>query len=317
MKRKLRILIPVVFASIAMAGCDLFGGKTDENSGYYKGYNLNLKGQRLEQELQKLCFAKHVNWVQYGQVNTYYKKTEKEGGGYRNSAEAIKDGSEYNEYFYTGKQDSGHGTREHVWPCANSAGLWDRNSDGVHQIDKDYYVGGGSDLFHIRTCNSDVNTARGNSKFCNFKDQSSAIQGGVTEITEYGGKYSLKVQGGGINDKGKYEYADLAEPNDKMKGDVARIILYVYIHYKDRGITPEGQVESGPLTYHYSDFVGGLNLTRIMGYSDLSKAQKVLKEWNELDPPSTVEKTRNNTVQRIQGNRNPLVDHPELVNQLF
>ncbi len=317
MKRKLRILIPVVFASIAMTGCDLF--KKDENAGYYKGYNLNLKGQRLEQELQKLCFDKHVNWVQYGQVNTYFKKTEKEGGGYRNSAEAIKDGSEYNEYFYTGKQDSGHGTREHVWPCAKSSDLWYRDSKiDQHKIDKDYYVGGGSDLYHIRTCNSDINTARGDSKFCNFKDQSSAIQSQVVEVSEYGGKYPLKVQGGSVNaSTNKYEYADLAEPNDKMKGDVARIILYVYIHYRDRGITPDGEVKSGPVTYHYYDFVGGLNLQNVMGYKDLSVAQKILKEWNKLDPPSKVEKTRNDTVQRIQGNRNPLVDHPELVDQLF
>ena len=54
-----------------------------------------------------------------------------------------------------------------------------------------------------------------------------------------------------------------------------------------------------------------------MGYSTNKKCQEVLKEWNELDPPSAVEKLRNNTVQKVQGNRNPFVDYPEIANYIF
>ena len=102
-----------------------------------------------------------------------------------------------------------------------------------------------------------------------------------------------------------------------MKGDVARILLYVYVHYSERGITPEGGVTSGGNTFTYKDMVGSLSLTQVMGYSTEQRCQEKLAAWNELDPPSEVEKLRNDTVQKIQGNRNPFVDYPELVNQMF
>ncbi len=53
-----------------------------------------------------------------------------------------------------------------------------------------------------------------------------------------------------------------------------------------------------------------------MGYDSEERCLEVLKAWNKLDAPSNVEKLRNETVQKIQGNRNPFVDHPELVDQL-
>ena len=40
-------------------------------------------------------------------------------------------------------------------------------------------------------------------------------------------------------------------------------------------------------------------------------------EWNNLDKPSEVEKLRNTTVQKVQGNRNPFVDYPDLVEKMF
>lgn len=42
-------------------------------------------------------------------------------------------------------------------------------------------------------------------------------------------------------------------------------------------------------------------------------AQKVemLKEWSQSDPPDTHEKHRNAEIAKIQGNRNPFIDHPE------
>jgi hypothetical protein len=102
-----------------------------------------------------------------------------------------------------------------------------------------------------------------------------------------------------------------------MKGDVARILLYVWIHYCERGNTPDKELKSGEKTYRFSDMTGGLSLNGIIGYNSLTKCQEILKQWNELDPPSEVEKLRNDTVEKIQGNRNPFVDYPKLVNNLF
>lgn len=112
--------------------------------------------------------------------------------------------------------------------------------------------GGGSDLHHIRPCNISVNSSRGNKKF------------GV------GGSYYT--------------------PTDEYKGDVARIIFYLMIAYKEAD-----------------------------GYSFTSIAQskELLLQWNELDPVSELEIVRNDKVEKIQGNRNPFIDYPYLADSLW
>ena len=326
MKRKLRLLFPLIIGAISLGGCDFIKIEDAEDTSYkqdskalkayYKETNLELSGGRLENELQKMCFTKHVNWVTYGQVNSYYTKTAT-----HESVEAIAKGSKTNQWFYTGKEAAGTGTREHVFPCANSGDLWnhDNKEQNVHNVDLSTYIGGGSDLLHVRTCNSAVNTARGNSKFVDFDDDEfESKRNGVEEIGENNGKWTLKIQGHSTTGGGAKQYAQLAEPADEMKGDIARIVLYVYIHYADRGLTFEGSKTSGNLTYNYSDMVSSkLSLTNIIGYDSLEKCKEVLKAWNKLDPPSKVEYVRNDAVQKIQGNRNPFVDYPDLVDKIF
>ena len=320
MRKGFRLLFPALIAALSLSGCDFisFGDNPldtyTDDGGYYSGYSLkNNKKQKLIVELQKMCWDKHKNYVTYGQLTNYYDKTAS-----RNSIDASSDGSDYNQMFYTGligKPSSV--TREHVWPCAKSGGLWDhKETSGVHYVDYTEYVGGGSDLYHVRPCNGTVNTARGDSYFIDFDEtENCKYQGGMNiyDTTESGGKYYLKLAEPDTNK----QYADYAEPADEMKGDVARIILYVWIHYAERGNTPDKELTSGKYTYKFTDMTGGLSLTNIIGYNSLTKAQEILKEWNEIDPPSDVEKLRNDTVQKIQGNRNPFVDYPKLVNNLF
>ena len=327
--KKTRLILPIILSTACLSGCDWFNKNTEE--AFYRGYDLTLEGDRLVMELQRQAFDKHTQWILYSQVNSYYsRKTDENGNLLTNSIEAVANDSRVNEWYYTGKQAGGSGTREHVWPCANSAGLWDHKKNaGQHYVDGTGYFGGGSDLLHIRSCNTTINTARGNSKFVDFDDpEMESLRDGVVEITEPSGKYKLKIQGATpktVVSQGKetvvYEYAEKSEPADQMKGDVARLILYVWMHYADRGNAPDGNAtaHSGSKTYtqSYSNMVGGLDLTNIMGYTTYERCVEKLIEWNELDKPSEVEKLRNDTVQKIQGNRNPFVDKPELVAQMF
>lgn len=325
--KKFSLLSLLTLGSIALSSCyvDLgfikFGTKeteyiTDDKvvGTYYSGYDLTKKGGRLANELQKLCFDKHTQWIKYSQINSYFTTTTS-----HDSAEAIAKGSKTNQWFYTGKEQGGCGTREHVWPCANSNNLWshDGTNTDKNYVDGTNYIGGGSDLFHVRTANSSVNTARGNSKFVDFDDPEQKDANDIYSYTEKGGKYSIKISGHSFTNAGVPQYANKCEPADEMKGDVARILLYVWVHYNERGATPEGQVKSGTLTYQYSDMTANLEFSDIMGgYSD-TRAREVLIAWNKLDPPSQVEKLRNDTVQKIQGNRNPFVDHPDLVERVL
>ena len=332
MKAKL-LLSLLALGSISLSGCYLdlgfikIGSKdedTDEASGdklaYYKNCDLTLTGGRLLNELQKLSWETHTNWITYSQVTSYYVTTSKQL-----SVDAVAEGSKSFQLFYTGKEVTSYNSniqnREHVWPCANSGTLWthDKPESGgfnPNYVDQTYYVGGGSDLYHVRPCDGTVNTARGNSRFVDFDDpEFSGKKDQTYESTESGGKWSLRLYGS----QSSTTFANQAEPDDNMKGDVARLGLYIYMHYTERGVTPSGSVKpkGSANEFKYFDMTGSLPLTNYMGYQSEDKCKEVLKLWNKLDPVSDVEKLRNNTVQKIQGNRNPFVDYPELVDQIF
>ena len=330
---KKRFLLPIMLSALCLGGCFIEiedANKEDEQTPvyvvdttvvdkHYTNYDLNKTGGRLVLELQRYMFDKHTKWISYGQVNSYYSK-----GSTRNSIEAIADGSPVNEWYYTGKELKGTGgsNREHVWACANSSGLWTHTkpaagSFSAHYVDNSSYIGGGSDLYHVRLCEANVNTARGNSRFVSFDDPEwSEYKNSVLEYGENNGKYNIKLYNYQTTSTGGIEYANQAEPDDHFKGDVARLILYVWIHYTERDITPEGSVKSGSYTFEYSDMTGSLSLSDIMGYDSEARCLEVIKSWCKIDPPSSVEKLRNDTVQKIQGNRNPFVDYPNLVDQL-
>jgi endonuclease I len=86
------------------------------------------------------------------------------------------------------------------------------------------------------------------------------------------------------------------EPSDEYKGDLARVYFYMAVRY--------------------------MNEFRCCDKSSTNKSKlkpwlvNELKEWNARDPVSSKEKSRNNNIEKIQGNRNPFVDHPEWINQI-
>ena len=49
----------------------------------------------------------------------------------------------------------------------------------------------------------------------------------------------------------------------------------------------------------------------------LHGVRTTLLEWHELDPVDDFERNRNNVIYSFQGNRNPFIDHPELVDFLW
>ena len=91
------------------------------------------------------------------------------------------------------------------------------------------------------------------------------------------------------------------EPIDELKGDCARIIMYMYIHYSSdcKGNNVK------------SEYVGDLKISSVFS------SYSTLKQWNELDPVDDLERNRNEYVYSKQGNRNPFIDHPEWVNTVL
>jgi len=110
----------------------------------------------------------------------------------------------------------------------------------------------GADLHHLRPCHQSENSSRNN--------------------TLYG--VSL----------GYYE------PKDSVKGDVARILFYLYVRYQEADRYPLNTV---------------------------CESFDMLLLWNDLDPVDSLEKQRNELAYSIQGNRNPFIDYPDYADYIW
>jgi endonuclease I len=100
------------------------------------------------------------------------------------------------------------------------------------------------------------------------------------------------------------------EPPDAAKGQVARAIFYMACMYCQGG--RNGQRTPLRLTEHDE----GLHCCRGDGGPGYLGKLSVLLAWNSAFPPLDAEKKRNSTVERVQGNRNPFIDLPELANMV-
>ena len=76
-----------------------------------------------------------------------------------------------------------------------------------------------------------------------------------------------------------------------LRGDCARIVLYVYTRWG--------------------------NTSKMWGSNGVMESMNVLLQWMQEDPVDTWEMGRNDAVQSITGTRNVFVDYPELAWQLF
>ena len=89
------------------------------------------------------------------------------------------------------------------------------------------------------------------------------------------------------------------------RGDAARVILYDYLVYGEAG---------GNKNALYN---GNAQLLSKLGGSGVFESIHVLLKWHMQDPPSLTEMVRNDGAQDYQGNRNPMIDFPELAIEIF
>ena len=155
-----------------------------------------------------------------------------------------------------GKISSFYSGKE-IGPSWDSASTWNKehtwpNSKGLGGSDED-------DVMMIRPTSVNENSSRGNTAY----GQSS---GYYNPNKESNGKYDLR-------------------------GDVARIFLYVYVRWG--------------------------NTSSAWGTGGVMESVEVLLAWMEADPVDTWELGRNDSVESITGTRNVFVDYPELAFILF
>ena len=91
------------------------------------------------------------------------------------------------------------------------------------------------------------------------------------------------------------------EPIDEFKGDVARMVFYFVTRYQSQ----------------LSSFSSG-NMLGSSAFPGLQTWElNVLLAWHNQDPVSQAEINRNNASYTFQGNRNPFIDNPAYVNQIW
>ena len=165
-----------------------------------------------------------------------------------------------------------------------------------HSFPKSWFGGStatgspGTDLFIVYPTDKKVNSVRGNQPYGETSSPSFTSANG----SKYGASSIAGISG------------DIFEPIDAYKGDFARTYLYVATRY--------GSVIGGWATNTVEANIA-LDGTSWPAYE--LPFLKMLIKWHNNDPVSQKEIDRNNTAYSIQGNRNPYIDHPEFVNEVW
>lgn len=142
----------------------------------------------------------------------------------------------------------------------------------------------GTDVHHLRPADVSVNSARNNKDF------------------DMGGNQYIDGDG----ETQCYVDNDSWQPRDEVKGDVARMIFYMAVRY-------EGGINDPDL--ELVEAVNSVNLTQEgKGYHG---KLSVLMNWHKEDPVSEFERNRNDVIYSYQNNRNPFIDHPEYVEEIW
>ena len=157
------------------------------------------------------------------------------------------------------------------------------NYDGTNALTRFKYDGS-YDLHHLTPSDADANMAKSNYPLGVV--DSPSFDNGVT-----------KVGTGQANGRA----TNLFEPADEYKGDFARMYLYFVTCYQD-----------------YSWKSSALSMFAQNSYPTLNAyGQSLLLKWHRQDPVSQKEIDRNNAVYSFQGNRNPFIDYPNMVEYIW
>lgn len=246
----------------------------DENKELLNDYVLGKKGIELQNGLSILMANTQTEIIAYKDLKTCLSTTD---------SDLMDDNSMitlYTRDIIDGTWNESLWNREHVW-CKN-------HSNGLYTAVQENNRGAGSDIHHVRPALMTINSTRSNVPY-GIVNKSSATQ---------------------IGDTGNYFGNNIFEPSDEIKGDIARILMYVYVRY------------SSSLNSTYDTIIdkrGDLRITDIVTTpSGLEEdAWNLLLSWNDLDPVNYLEMNRNEEGQKLQNNRNVFIDHQEFARMCF
>jgi len=232
----------------------------NESGIYYLDAN-GKKGAALKTALSEIIV--NPRNVGYDGLWEAYKKTDTRADGY------VRD-------WYSNATNYCHIT--------DKAGSYQKEGDCYnreHTVPQSWFGDGDikSDVVHVVPTDGYVNNRRSNYPFGEVKNAT------YTSKNDYCKLGSCKTDG--------YS-GTVFEPNDEIKGDIARIFFYMITRY-------ESSCGSWGHDVFTSTYPGLTSWTLNM-----------MMRWSRQDPVDAIEIARNNAVYEVQGNRNPYVDYPGL-----
>lgn len=232
---------------------------------YYNDVNLNKTGQALKSELATKITTTHVNKLSY--TPGIWEACKITDANPTNTANVLL------VYGYEpGLDGTIDNDRERGVNNNGDSSGWNREHVFARSLGNPNleYVNAGADAFNLRPSDATRNSVRSNRKF--------AEGSGVSAIV------------------GSDWY-----PGDEWKGDIARTIMYMYVHYGSQCLPTAVGVGSSATT---ADDMIDLFL-----------------KWNREDPVSSFEEQRNtyhdSNATYAQGNRNPFIDNPYLATLIW
>lgn len=159
-----------------------------------------------------------------------------------------------------------------------------------HSLPKSWWGGAENrayhDLFHLYPSDGSTNSSKSNHPLGKVKPEDATLDNGVSRIgtSSFSPAYTGKA----------------FEPADEFKGDFARSYMYVatiYENYAPLWTSPMMQRNTYPVWTPW--------------------AKELLLQWHAADPVSVKERLRQEAVYKIQGNRNPFIDYPDLVSYIW
>ena len=233
---------------------------------YYDDVDLSLSGISLKNELASKIISTHSNTLSYSDVWEALKIVDLEIGS---STDVL--------LVYGYNDTDGDVTTDRTrYKHDNGGAVGDWNRE--HTYPKSLGTpnlgtsGPGADAHMLRASDVQRNGMRGSKKFKDASGNSRTVD------------------------------SDYWYPGDEWKGDIARMMMYMYLRYDDR-------------CYPNNVIVGGTVAVD-------SHMIATLLDWNAEDPVSQVEVNRNtymgNTANaHAQGNRNPFIDNPYLATRIW
>ena len=231
-------------------------------SGTYYQTADGLKGSALKTKLSSIISA-NITVVSYKGLYDAYKKTDTRPDGY------VRD-------WYSNITNYRHGV-DNKGNYSKEGDMYNRE----HSVPQSWFGDGNikSDIVHVLPTDGYVNNRRSNFPF-----------GEVNSVTYQSANGYCKL--GSCKTAG-YN-GTVFEPNDEIKGDIARIYFYMITRYESSC----GSWGNDVFTNTYP----GLTTWTL----------NMMMRWSKDDPVDEREKQRNNAVYEVQGNRNPYVDYPGL-----